>query len=61
MLTSNMANHPQNYFSADGLNPMHIPDNITDLDHQNRIVDSIQDEFEYSFHSHYEDTELFMS
>ena len=39
--------------------------NVTDLDQQNKLVDSINDEFEYqpgdvshSFHSHYEDQEL---
>lgn len=42
-----------------------IPDNITDLDHQNKLVDSINDEFEYqpaeeSLHSHFEEQELLL-
>jgi hypothetical protein len=65
MYTSNIANHP-NHYEAFNIH-QGIPDNITDLDLQNKLVDSINDEFEdhhdrlsHSFHSNYEENDLLM-
>ena len=46
MYNSNIANYVQNNIGDENIQNPHYPDNITDLDLQNQLVDSIQDDSE---------------